>query len=99
MESDYSLKTCRKLATQKECGYQWNKDRQEIGDFGFRSRLVLPWSRRMQVLRLAHDHHGHFGVKRMRTIIALRFTWPNVSSDIEKYGKSCLACAGLTQCH
>ena len=47
----------------------------------------------MQVLRLAHDHHGHVGVKRMRTIIALRFTWPNVSSDIEKYVKSCLACA------
>ncbi len=46
----------------------------------------------MQVLGLAHDHHGHVGVKRIRTIIALRFTCPNVSSDIEKYVKSCLAC-------
>ncbi len=55
VESDDYLKTCRKLATQRECWYQWNKDRQEIGDLGFRSRLVLPRSRRMQVLRLAHD--------------------------------------------
>lgn len=84
---DPSLRTCRSLATKKVRGYYWQEGlifhRQEVGEFGFKNRLVLPRSKREHVLQLAHDHHSHIGVKKMKPVIAMRFTWPNIHCDID----------------
>lgn len=55
-------------------------------------RLVLPKSRRALVSRLAHDHTGHFGCKKMRVLINHRFTWPGLAKDCLDYAASCEEC-------
>jgi len=57
------------------------------------SQLVLPKSRRPQVLEMAHDTFGgHLGEKRTRERIRLSFTWPTLISDCKKYCQTCVAC-------
>ena len=95
--SDSTLSTCRALADKKERGYYWADGllfhKQMIGDLGFLSRIVVPKSQRMKVLKLSHDFSGHTGAKRMRDLISRRFTWPNVAKDADTYVRSYLTCA------
>ena len=55
-------------------------------------RIVLPTCRRNVVLKLAHDHCGHVGYRKVLDIINKRFTWPNISPDVYKYCQSCSTC-------
>ena len=46
------------------------------------SQLVVPKSRRRQVLEVAHDTHGgHMGAKRTQERIAYTFFWPSLKAD------------------
>jgi len=57
------------------------------------SQLVLPKSRRPQVLEMAHDTFGgHSGENCTRERIRLSFTWPTLISDCKKYCQTCVAC-------
>lgn len=67
-KSDPSLKHCRELADSSKIGYFWrdgllyHKECVEL--LGSRERIVIPSVRRNLVLKLAHDHCGHFGGKK-----------------------------------
>ncbi len=44
------------------------------------------------VLKLAHNHSGHFGAGITRAIINVHFTWPGLYSDVREYVKRCKTC-------
>jgi len=54
--------------------------------------VVLPKCERKRVLELAHVRTGHVGVKRMRSLINKRFTWPGLGQDVVKYVETCDVC-------
>ena len=57
------------------------------------SQLVVPKSRRRQVLEVAHDMHGgHMGAKRTKERIAYTFYWPSLTADCKEYVKTCKIC-------
>lgn len=57
-------------------------------------QLVLPESRRKEVLVLAHDRPcgGHFSQKKTKQRIRSAFFWPNLAGDVKKYCQSCHSC-------
>ena len=55
-------------------------------------RLVLPRSRKQLVLKLAHDHKGHFSTKKVKDLFNSRFTWPRLTSDVENVVRTCESC-------
>ncbi len=54
--------------------------------------VVLPQPLRNVVLKLAHNHSGHFGAGTTRAIINVHFTWPSLYSDVREYVKRCKTC-------
>ncbi len=101
IQKDGTLHTCREVATKNARGYFWERKllfhKQEVGDLGYKSRLVLPKTRCAKVLKLAHDCLGHVGVKKTSALLAARFTWPGISNNIENCIKSCLSCAQVNK--
>ncbi|XP_064475345.1 uncharacterized protein LOC135389211 [Ornithodoros turicata] len=63
-------------------------------DFGNCRQLVIPASRRREVLTIAHDSPwgGHFSYKKTKQRVKSAFYWPSVTSDIKKYCQSCHGC-------
>lgn len=59
-----------------------------------RFALVLPKSMVNYVLIEAHDKPlgGHFGLKRTLDAIKMRFYWPTLDPDVQRYVKSCDSC-------
>ena len=56
------------------------------------SRIVVPRTRRMRLLQLAHDRLGHLGHRKVISVLKKRFTWPGMSEDVERYVLSCDLC-------
>ncbi len=54
--------------------------------------IVLPKQLRQEVLTIAHNHSGHFGVGATRALINPYFTWPGSYRDIKNHVKSCVQC-------
>lgn len=67
---------------------------EEKNDRGACKQLVLPKSRRAEVLALAHDSPwgGHFSGKKTKQRVKSAFYWPSVVTDIKKYCQSCHSC-------
>jgi hypothetical protein len=57
-------------------GVLWRKDPQN------RHKLVVLQSRRLFILRSAHDDVGHKGFYATRALILERFWWPHLAPDI-----------------
>jgi len=56
-------------------------------------QLVLPQSRRMQAIRLAHDiYGGHLASKKTKARFKLSFTWPTIAMDVQKACETCDHC-------
>ncbi len=55
-------------------------------------RIVVPAPRRQPILELSHEKAGHIEVKKVRSLINRRFTWPEMSQDIEQHVSSCNLC-------
>jgi Integrase zinc binding domain/RNase H-like domain found in reverse transcriptase len=55
-------------------------------------RLVIERGNRMFILRSAHDCVGHKGFFATKSLIELRFWWPEMESDINWYVKTCTIC-------
>ena len=58
------------------------------------TQLVVPQSRKQQILTLAHDSifSGHMVVDKMIQRIRLNFFWPSMRADIKEYCSSCRSC-------
>jgi len=92
-QDDISLKGCFKLAEQGKWHFLIHKDLLYHQDkiFGHTVfQLVVPQSRRKQVLEMGHDTHGgHMGVKRTKECIAFTFYWPMLVEDCKEHVRTC----------
>ena len=55
-------------------------------------RVVIPKSRRQQVLGMVHDDLGHLGRDKTISVAQERFFWVGLAKDVENKIKSCLPC-------
>ena len=62
-------------------------------------QVILPKSRRGQVLELAHDvpMAGHKGQERTLQRICGRFWWPGLKKDVKQYVRSCPECQKMSR--
>ncbi len=82
------LKQASKLVIQNELLYRVSK-----GSCGKeKKKLVLPGQFQQQVMYSLHDNAGHLGIERTTELVKDRFYWPQVTSEVEKYVKSCGRC-------
>ncbi|GFO37589.1 gypsy retrotransposon integrase-like protein 1 [Plakobranchus ocellatus] len=56
--------------------------------------LVVPQSRRSQVLSMAHDSllSGHTGFRKTLAHVKSEFSWPGLTSDVYQFVRSCHTC-------
>ena len=55
-------------------------------------KVLLNNTSRRRCLKGAHDQAGHRGIEATYESLRLRFYWPKMREDTEKYVKSCLEC-------
>ena len=94
-QADVSLEKLLELAQRGEKGYDFNKGilvhsiRDGLGDVV--QRIVVPVSRRQQVMELGHSNvvAGHFGFKKTFGRISRNFLWPRMWVEVKAYVRSC----------
>ncbi|KAJ8457162.1 hypothetical protein ONZ45_g18426 [Pleurotus djamor] len=64
-------------------GKLWRKDPQG------RHKLYIPLSRRLPLIKQAHDELGHKGVYTTRTRLLKRFWWPQLGRNVQWYIRTC----------
>ena len=59
------------------------------GDKLSEAKFVVPENLIRPVIQSHHDEvfAGHQGIKRTRDLLKLRYYWPNINKDVEKYAK------------
>ena len=59
-----------------------------------RKRIVVPSSRRTELLKLAHSSMlgGHFSHTKTTELLNRRFTWPQMSVDVKNLCRQCVPC-------
>ncbi len=96
VKDDQSLKALRELANNKERGYYEDNGllMQRISDhaYGIIETIIVPKSRRLKVMSLAHDRSGYLGHKKVGIVVKRNFVWPLMNTDIRKYYESCQVC-------
>ena len=96
VKQDQTLKTIRGLAHHGKNGYEWENGLifhvTSDQTLGIRKRLVLPKPHRLPIIRLAHNHLGHFSINKTKSIINDKFTWPGISIDVKNFILSCDKC-------
>jgi hypothetical protein len=94
---DETLRSCFVLARQDKSGFYCRDGllyRHEVIVGQPCEQLVLPISRREQVMKLAHDTCGsHMGVRNTKERIRLSFYWPTLARDVKTYVASCKTCS------
>lgn len=94
---DETLNICHRLAMQSKGGYYYKNKllfRTEIIMGQRCEQLILPVSRRSEVMKLAHDTYGaHMGARNTKQRIKYSFFWPTIASDVRKYVVTCSVCA------
>ena len=93
---DPSLKNWRENASEESDGFVWREGLlfksilTHTMDREF--RLVLPYSQRNQVMRMAHEGFSHMGARRVVLLIKRNFVWPRMGQEITAYCRSCAYC-------
>jgi len=94
--TDRSLAGCWSLADRQKAGY-YVRDGilyryQKILGQEY-EQLVLPYRRRSEVIRLAHETFGsNLAAKRTKERIKLSFTWPTIAADVQWACEVCHQC-------
>lgn len=99
---DSTLASIRELADHNMNGYSWLNSgvlvHTSLDEFyNERVRIVLPLSKRVKALQLAHDNTAHTSIRGMRRLLNSRFVWPGIHGDIVKIVKSCDVCLRINQ--
>lgn len=57
-------------------------------------RVIVPSSRRQDVLAINHDHmlSGHLGIEKTYSRLKRQYKWPGMKKDIAEYVNSCIEC-------
>ena len=61
------------------------------------TRLVIPKSRRVQILKLAHE--GHQGIVKTKLRLRSKVWWPKMDAEVEDYCKRCHGCQVVSEHH
>jgi hypothetical protein len=61
-------------------------------DMGGAHKLVVSKEHRMYMMRASHDSLGHKGAYSTKSMIEIRFWWPDYSKDVDWYVKTCHLC-------
>jgi len=94
--ADKSLAGCWSLASRDKAGY-FVRDgilyrHEKILGQNF-EQLCLPYCRRAQAIKLAHETFGgHLAAKKTKARLKLSFTWPTISADVQKACEVCHTC-------
>jgi hypothetical protein len=72
--------------------YAWS-DGQLRRKFGNGTMVLVPHpSDRLSLILSAHEHCGHFGVRRTAALLRTQYWWRGFVSDVKKVCKSCSVC-------
>ena len=93
---DGSLEAWRSLADRKERGFSW-RDGLLVKHELDMILIVLPTKYRSQVLKLAHDHSGHYSWRKVLVIVRRSFVWPLMTTHIKQYYLSCENCQRMAR--
>ena len=97
-KADSTLSDLWKKAEKAEKGYCFEHGvlvhHTSDGVDDFVVRVVVPMSRRQQVLQMGHSSStaGHFGVKKTHAKIARHFVWPGLYTQVKAYVRTCQGC-------
>ena len=97
-KSDSTLSKLWQKGENKEKGYTFDQGvlvhHTSDGVDDLVVRVVLPVSRRQQVLKMGHSNSiaGHFGVKKTHAKISRHFMWPGLWSEVKAYVRTCEGC-------
>ena len=88
---------CRSLAERQETIFSWENDllfKIDMDDIrGELKLIVVPETKRNELINLAHEKSGHFESKKVLAMVTERFYWPFTVRDIISHCKSCELCA------
>ena len=72
--------------------YQMTENKELLDKYG---RLVVPESKKQEIMELNHDHMlaGHLGIAKTMIRVQKQFTWPRLREDVTAYINGCLICA------
>ena len=59
---------------------------------GSTHKLVVAKEHRMYMMRASHNSLGHRGLYATKSLIELRFWWPEMERDVDWFIKSCISC-------
>ena len=97
-QTDDSLKAVREWADEGERGYGFVEDvlvhESALATGDVVSRIVVPTSRRKQILKTAHASltAGHFSNRKTEAVLKQVFTWPGISKDVKSWCRACPEC-------
>ena len=58
---------------------------------------MVPKPKRAQIVLYAHNHMGHFSVKKTLALVRRNFTWPNLARDVKSFVEGCVTCQKYNQ--
>ena len=88
---------CSKIIEDLKAGKGVFKDKFDLIDgelFTVDGRVIVPSSRKQEVLAINHDHmlSGHLGIEKTYSRLKRQYKWPGMKKDIAEYVNSCLEC-------
>ncbi len=96
VKNDSSLTPLKDLADRNAGGYYWDDgvlmQRHSDVALGVIENIIVPKSRRSDLIHLAHYKTGHLGYKKVIRIIKQNFDWPLMNRDIKTNCESCEIC-------
>ena len=84
------------LEAQQELGFELSTDGLLYkGDKLSEGKLVVPETLIRPVIQMRHDKvfAGHQCIKGTRYLLKLRYYWPKINRDVEKYVQQCESCS------
>jgi hypothetical protein len=82
----------RRRITKHTSKYFVNGDVMYRRQPNLRHQVVVPYSKRLSIMRQLHDDLGHKGYFSTRKLLLDRFWWPNCTADLKWYLKTCHQC-------
>lgn len=91
MEQQYDQDLLNFNTSSKYCKYKVHMHT-DLGVIKFKSRIVVPDHLQKDLLTNLHASLGHCGIKRMSSVVATNYFWPNMYKDISEHILHCSSC-------
>jgi transposase InsO family protein len=77
---------------EEDVVFKYVSSADELGDYRFDWKMVVPPEEQADVLQQEHDESGHFGHLKTLERVRLKYFWPKMSSQVKKYCNRCDVC-------